>query len=105
METRDREEDKRKSKVFTEIVPFSSFYLAEPYHQKYRLQQVPDLMKEFRAMYPDTDGFVASTAAARVNGYIAGYGTLDTLRDELTSFGLSEEGSKKLLNIVSSLKQ
>ena len=89
LETRDREVARLGREVFTEIVPFSEFYLAEAYHQKYRLQQVSALMREFRAMYPDDDDFVSSTAAARINGYIAGYGTVERFQEELNSFGLS----------------
>ena len=51
-------------------------------------------------MYPDTDDFINSTAAARVNGYVAGYGTLETLQEELDSLGLSPEGNERLLSIV-----
>jgi peptide-methionine (S)-S-oxide reductase len=100
LETRDREAAKLQREIFTEIVPFSEFYLAEAYHQKYRLQQVPVLMREFRAMYPDNDDFVSSTAAARVNGYLAGYGTFEQLQEELDGFGLSPESRDKLLSLV-----
>ncbi|MFH1636164.1 MAG: peptide-methionine (S)-S-oxide reductase, partial [Chloroflexota bacterium] len=34
-------------------------------------------------MYPDSDDFVNSTAAARVNGYLGGYGTLADLQAEI----------------------
>ncbi len=101
IETRDREAARRKSKIFTEILPFTGFSLAEGYHQKYYLRQKPDLMREFTAMYPKDGDFINSTAAARVNGYVAGYGTYTTLLAEIDSFGLSPGGSKKLLDLVS----
>jgi len=100
IETRDREAVKRKTKIVTEIVPFSGFFLAEGYHQKYSLRQKPDLMREFTAMYPKEVDFINSTAATRVNGYVAGYGTHGTLLTEISGFGLSPEGSKKLLDLV-----
>jgi len=102
METRDREAARVGGEIYTEIVPASEFTLAEAYHQKYQLRQVPDLMAEFSAIYPedDDDDFVSSTAAARVNGYLAGYGTCQGLREQVDSLGLSEAGGAKLLRMV-----
>ena len=98
LETKDREAAGRKSKILTEILPFTGFYLAEGYHQKYSLRQKPGLMREFKAMYPDDENFINSTAAARVNGYVAGYGTYAMLLTEISSFGLSPEESRKLID-------
>ncbi len=100
IETRDHEAARVNGQIYTEIVSATEFYLAEAYHQKYRLRQVPDLVREFSAMYPATDDFVNSTAAARVNGYLGGYGTFADLQAEVSDFGLSPAGSEKLLDIV-----
>ncbi len=100
VESRDREAARRKRKILTEIAPAGEFYVAETYHQKYRLRQEGVLMKEFDAMYPNGNGFVNSTAAARINGYLDGYGTLEALQAELDSFGLSPAGRGKLLDIA-----
>lgn len=99
-ETRDREAAMRGGKIFTEILPFTEFYLAEAYHQKYRLRHERDMMKEFSVWYPNPDDFVNSTAAARVNSYLYGYGTFDALQEEISGFGLSQEGNKQLLDLV-----
>jgi peptide-methionine (S)-S-oxide reductase len=100
-QTRDREAAKAGKRIYTEIIPFSEFTLAEAYHQKYRLQQDRRLMQEFSAIYPAAEDFVNSTAAARVNGYLGGDGSLADLEAELSSLGLSAEGGKRLLEIVS----
>ena len=105
METRDREAARRNSEITTEILPAADFYRAEAYHQKHRLRQDRELMKEFNAIYPSDDDFVNSTAAARVNGYLDGYGTPETLRKELDSLGLSPEADKKLVDIVGNRKK
>jgi len=99
--SRDREAASRGSPIYTEIVPFVKFYLAETYHQKYRLQQVPALLREFRSIYPQDDEFVYSTAAARVNGYLGGYGTLAALQAGIEYLGLSPAAQQKLLDLVS----
>ena len=97
----DREAASRENEIYTEIVPFDRFYLAETYHQKYRLQQIPALAREFRALYPQDEDFINSTAAARVNGYVGGYGTLDALQAEIGDLGLSQAAQGELLEMVS----
>jgi peptide-methionine (S)-S-oxide reductase len=95
-----REEAKSGQKIYTVVSPFSEFYLAEDYHQKYYLQQEPDLFGEFVAMYPAISQLIGSTAAARVNGYLGGYGELELLQEQISSFGLSDIANEKLLKIV-----
>ena len=79
MMTRQQEEARSGRTILTEIVPFSEFYLAEDYHQKYYLQQARELMSELRVMYPDFSNFVDSTTVARINGFLGGHGSLESL--------------------------
>jgi len=82
----------------TRIEPLKRFWIAEDYHQKYYLRNDRALMAEFRAMFGDDDAaFVASTAAARVNGYVAGDGDAEQLGREIDLLGLSEAGRARLI--------
>lgn len=84
----------------TEIKPLSKFYLAENYHQKFFLQNVQDIRKDFIEIYPNIMDFINSTSAMKVNSYCKGNGILKRLKEEIESFGLSSQGEKALLDIV-----
>jgi hypothetical protein len=86
--------------VYTEIAPFTEFYLAETYHQKHSLQQVSELFQEFQSIYPDEGRLINSTATMRVNGYLGGHGTLAQLEEEIGDLGLSPAAQSRLLEIV-----
>lgn len=89
-------------KIFTELTPFSGFHLAEDYHQKYYLQHIRELFSEFGKYYKTIPELTDSTAAARVNGYLKGAGTPGELLEEIDSFGLSDKGRKRLIQVVES---
>jgi peptide-methionine (S)-S-oxide reductase len=78
----------------------TSLILAEDYHQKYHLRQQRNLMQEFKGIYPQNDDFVNSTAAARVNGYLGGYGSPQELEAVIDQLGLSPAGRQFLLSMV-----
>lgn len=88
--------------VYTLIRPFTDFTEAEDYHQKYSLKNNPIFMRELKQFYSDEKSLTGSTAAARINGYLAGNGTLEELQKEVDTFGLSAEGKKRLLSMVKS---
>ncbi len=93
-------QSKLNKKVHTTMGRLKTFYLAEGYHQKYYLQSEPELSMEVRAYYPDFSDFINSTAASRINGLIAGYGSVDLLSEELNGYGLSPRGRDILIRMV-----
>jgi peptide-methionine (S)-S-oxide reductase len=100
LKIRDRTAAKLRQRITTEVLPLGTFYLAEDYHQKYRLRSQRTFMNEFRAMYPNETDFVNSTAAARVNGFLGGNGTPQLLEKEIDSYGLSPILADRLYQYV-----
>jgi hypothetical protein len=96
-----KKQQQKQGRIFTDIEPLTQFYLAEDYHQKYYLRSVDILMEDLRALYPQEREFVDSTTAARLNGYLGGFGTLEQLEGELESFGLSERAEQHIRKRVS----
>lgn len=87
-------------KVHTEVNPYSTFYLAEERHQKYKLQRQPVLLAKYRRIYPDVMDFINSTAVARVNGYLSGCENREKVRASMEGLGLSAQGQQVLLQLV-----
>ena len=79
------------TEISTSIQPVGTFTQAEFYHQKYYLQADPVLAKEIISWHSARQDVIDSTATARINGYIAGYGNKATLLEEIDTYGLSEE--------------
>ena len=98
--SKDQAEARLGARLYTEIVPYSGFYLAEGYHQKYYLRGVGELEAEYETIYPDIHDFVNSTAVARVNGFIGGHSSSTEVQALLDQLGLSEKGQQKLLQII-----
>jgi peptide-methionine (S)-S-oxide reductase len=100
IETKDEIEAAQHIKVKTEILPLSPFYVAEAYHQKYGLRGHKEFLSEFRSAYPTDEALMNSTAAARINGYVSGYGSSAKLQEEIDKLGLSPEAQRKLTEIA-----
>jgi peptide-methionine (S)-S-oxide reductase len=100
LKTRDQVAARIIAPVATAILPAGPFTLAEGYHQKYYLRQRPGLLAEFEAIYPTPEALTGSTAAARVNGYLAGYGAPAELQAEMDGLGLSPTSRRTLMDWV-----
>jgi peptide-methionine (S)-S-oxide reductase len=98
-----RLQTERGSRVSTEILPFSGFFLAEDYHQKYVLKGNRSVYGDFSEIYPDDKDVVNSTAAARLNGYLGGNGSSERFLEEISLLGLSPEARDRLAEAFSSM--
>ncbi|XP_078048405.1 methionine sulfoxide reductase A isoform X3 [Augochlora pura] len=92
--SREQEQRKHTAQILTEVRKFEKFYPAEDYHQKYRLRSHPWLM-ETTGLKSD-EALRNSPLAAKLNGYIAGAGTIEQFQKELPKLGLSEKASQYL---------
>jgi hypothetical protein len=99
-DSKARLEEATGKTVRTAILPLEIFYLAEDYHQKYRLRGDARLWAELSAIYPDSRELVDSTAAARLNGFLDGCADQARVARDLDRLGLSEDAGRRLLDRV-----
>ncbi len=85
--------DAREGTLETEVLTFERFYRAEDYHQKYRLRRHPLLVDELIARFKTDQGMVDSTLAARLNGYLGGYGGRKKALAALNGWDLSPQAA------------
>ncbi len=85
----------------TAVRVLDRFYVAEDYHQKYYLRQDRVLLREMESILgKDPSVLRESTAAARLNGYVAGAGSGLRLAEEIDQLGIGREAREHLAGIV-----
>jgi peptide-methionine (S)-S-oxide reductase len=91
--------------IQTEIAPYSEFYIAEDYHQKYYLRRRQTIIGTLSKLYPTEEAFVNSTLPARLNGFVHGYGSLEEIKKEIKEYwGLSPSDEQAIFNVLNSIR-
>jgi peptide-methionine (S)-S-oxide reductase len=91
-------EAKIKGTVRTTIEPFKMFYCAENYHQKFYLQKYSKVIEALGL--EETEDYIASTVAAKLNGYVNGRGNPEDFKKELPTFDLPIDVENKIRRVV-----
>ena len=82
--------------VTTAVERLDRFYLAEDYHQKYRLRGERGLCEELVDRYGSDEAMVNATASARINGLLGSYLGEGELEALLPLLALSPRGAERL---------
>lgn len=84
-------------KIVTEVLPASTFYDAEDYHQKYVLRSHRSIFHNLGLDGPD---LLKSHVATRLNGYMSGHGSLEQFEKESVKWGLDADTLQSIRNVV-----
>lgn len=99
-ESRDRLAEQLGAPVRTPLRIDAAFHAAEDYHQKWRLRRHTELWDELRTQYASEAALLASTAAAKLNGYVSGGAPREQVERDLPLLGVSEQIGASLIAAV-----
>lgn len=90
--------------IETDIAPFTEFTQAEERHQKYYLKRYPKVLDQLSGLYPNPQMLLDSTFAARLNGFVKGFGNRESLKQEIGNWEIGEEDRQWLAAQLMKLK-
>lgn len=90
--------------VETEIRPFDGFTEAEERHQKYYLKRYSKALEQLAELYPEMALLTPSTFAARLNGFVKGFGSRQQLLEEIDGWPINKEHGDTLRQVLLKLK-
>ncbi|MCA8977696.1 MAG: peptide-methionine (S)-S-oxide reductase [Planctomycetes bacterium] len=83
----------------TEVVPFTKFWVAEDYHQKYALRQQREIMAQLRPLFATEAEFRESPLTAKLNAYAAGDLGFRDLQTAVAELGFEALGNGSLAGV------
>ena len=98
LEVKAELEAENSREIQTFIKELNEFYLAEDYHQKFRLQQSSKFKNHYLAIM-SREEFIDSPAVTKANGYISGNGIRGNIIKNIGELGLSETLQRELLEL------
>ncbi|MCC4723398.1 peptide-methionine (S)-S-oxide reductase MsrA [Salinicoccus sp. RF5] len=90
--------------IETEIAPFEGFTLAEERHQKYYLKRYPGALNQLECMAPEPSILTDSIFAARLNGFVKGFGNREALLEEISGWPIRPEAREQLKEKLKHMK-
>lgn len=87
--------------ITTELVPLTTFWPAEDYHQKYALRSEHPLVDNVRALFASEAAFRDSELAAKLNAYCAGDLSRQGLDAALAEIGYAAVGDGAVTSVRS----
>lgn len=90
--------------IETDIGVFENFTPAEERHQKYYLKRYPNTLEQLQDLFPKAEHLADSTFAARLNGFVKGYGKMQQLKNEIATWNIEKENQEILLNKLETIK-
>ncbi|MBT2582695.1 peptide-methionine (S)-S-oxide reductase MsrA [Planococcus sp. ISL-109] len=104
VQVKEEREQHLNEPIETEIRPYAGFTEAEERHQKYYLKRYPKAMDQLAELYPEEALLTDSAFAARLNGFVKGFGNRKQLMDELDLWKLPQDHRIILQQLLLELK-
>ena len=90
-----------RGEIQTALLPYTAFFLAEDYHQKYYLRMRRKLMQDLQAFVTDDrKAFIHSPLTAKLNALSGGYGTANDFKKQLDDWSLPAGNYEKVLTLL-----